>query len=416
MGLIAVVGGGPAGMMAALAAARAGARVVLLEKNPGLGQKLLLTGNGRCNLTNQADLQTLVANMPGNGRFLHSALARFGPAELRGLLASLGVPTVVEEDGRVFPASNRARDVQAALLRALRQAGVDIRTSSPVVALHMENGCMGGVRAGGRVLACRAVILATGGLSYPETGCTGDGYRLAGAAGHRVEPPRASLVPLVTAEGWTHALPGLALDDAGLRLSIEGRALGSARDALLFTHDGVSGPAVLRLSRAAVPALAQGAVLALAIDLAPSMDLQGLDAVLRAAIAANARRGLGKALAAAGLIPASLAAALPAAIGIEPREPAGCLGRSRRLELCRALKALPLTVTGAYPLQKAVVTAGGVAVAGVDPATMASRLVPGLYFAGELLDVDGYTGGFNLQAAFSTGHAAGRAAAAHAGV
>ncbi|MGE5598101.1 MAG: aminoacetone oxidase family FAD-binding enzyme, partial [Bacteroidota bacterium] len=252
---ILVVGGGPAGLMAALGAAEAGARVTLLEKNDDLGRKLLLTGNGRCNLTNDCGLDALVANLPGNGPFLYHALSRFGPEELRAFLHGLGLPTVVEPDGRVFPAAGRSAAVLAALRRGLERAGVTVRTGMAAVSLTLRDGRVTGAATSTGTVEGQAVILATGGASYPQTGSTGDGYRLAAAVGHRIVPPRPALVPLIAAEDWVASLAGLSLPGAGARLADGGRSIGADRGDMLFTHWGVSGPLVLGLSRAAVGCL-----------------------------------------------------------------------------------------------------------------------------------------------------------------
>lgn len=404
---ILVVGGGPAGLMAALGAAEAGARVTLLEKNDDLGRKLLLTGNGRCNLTNDCGLDALVANLPGNGPFLYHALSRFGPEELRAYLHRLGLPTVVEPGGRVFPAAGRSAAVLAALRRGLERAGVTVRTGTAAVALTLRDGRVTGAATSRGAVEGQAVILATGGASYPQTGSTGDGYRLAAAAGHRIVPPRPALVPLIAAEDWVASLAGLSLPGAGARLADGGRSIGADRGDMLFTHWGVSGPLVLGLSRAAVGCLSAGRRPVLRLDLRPDLSAEDLEARLRRAW--ESRRLAVNAL--AGLVPARLAGVLLSLAGSRPDTPAAVLPRETRARIRSMLKDLPLTIAAARPLAEAHVTAGGVCVKEVDPCTMASRLAPGLYFAGELLDVDGRSGGFNLQAAFSTGRLAGMAAA-----
>lgn len=408
-GPVLVVGGGPAGIMAALAAARTGARVVLLEKNRDLGRKLLLTGNGRCNLSNQAGLESLIANMPGNGRFLYGAFSRFGPEALIRYLGDLGLSTRIEADGRVFPAGDRAQDVLDSLRGALARAGVSIRTGIDVAELIREEQHVSGVRSTSGIMRGKAVVIATGGMSYPQTGSTGDGYRLAASAGHRIVTPLPSLVPLETVEPWTRDLQGLALPRVGAAVFAGRRKNASETGEMLFTHFGVSGPLILRLSRGIVRALAADETpVVLHLDLHPAGPLEALEARVLEALANKGRRLAVNAL--EGLLPSRLAPLVLAFAGISPAEPAHQLTRDARRRLCRLMKDLPLTVKRARPLSEAYVTAGGVAVAEIDPRTMASRLVQGLYFAGEVMDVDGFTGGFNLQAAFSTGFIAGEAA------
>lgn len=399
--------------MAALSASRAGGRVVLLEKNPRLGRKLLLTGNGRCNLTNAADLDTLVANMPGNGAFLYHAFSQFGPPELRAFLAGLGVETVVEEDGRVFPANGGASEVLAALERALTRAGVVQRTGDRVESLAADGGRIHGVRARSGFLPARAVVVATGGLSYPATGSSGDGYEFAVSLGHRLVTPLPSLVPLTTVESWPAELQGLSLGRVRAVLSSGRERAVIGEGELLFTHYGVSGPVVFGLSRQAAGMLADGRVPRLVVDLRPDADAEMLADELDSALAEHAKRSAAHIK--LGTLPVRLRAILLSLAGIPADKRAAAITRAERMRLCALQKALSLTVSGTRPLAEAYVTAGGVCVREISPRTMASRLVEGLYFAGEVLDVDGNTGGFNLQAAFSTGKLAGEAAAAYPG-
>ncbi len=416
---VVVVGGGPAGMMAAVQAAAGGARTVLLEKKDRLGLKLGISGKGRCNLTNWTDVEGLVQGIPGNGRFLYSAFANFGPPDLVSFLDKLGVPTVVERGRRMFPVSNRALDVVRALKGAVAAAGVKVRTVAPVAGLlppASDGGTWVVVTAGGERFQGHAVVLATGGASYPATGSTGDGYRLAAGVGHRIVEPRPSLVPMICAEEFVAALAGLTLENVQVTL-VAGDGAGKAAKTglgvslfgdLLFTHFGVSGPTVLSLSRA----LATGRIplpAVLSIDLKPALSLEQLDARLLRDFGAETRRQYKNAL--GGLLPRSL---IPVIIGlshIPPEKPVHQITRSERERLARLLKGMRLTVTATRSWEEAVVTTGGVDVGQVDPRTMESRLCPGLFFAGEVLDVDGFTGGYNLQAAFSTGHLAGRVAA-----
>lgn len=407
-----VVGGGAAGLMAAIEAARAGARVVLLEKMPSLGRKLAITGKGRCNLTNLTDRDNLIANMPGNGQFLFSAFTAFGADDTVAFFNDLGVPTKVERGGRVFPVSDKAADVVAAFRRELDRLGVTVRLRAAVDAVTLRDGVVVGVRlVGGEAITGDAVILATGGASYPGTGSTGDGQRIAAALGHTVVPLRPSLVPLETSENWPASVMGLALRNVDVRaLGADGERLGSEFGELLFTHFGVSGPTVLSLSRPVSAYLDKGGRRPqLALDLKPGLQPEELDRRLQRDFVQYARKHFRNAL--DDLLPRRLIEVIIGLSGIEPERPVHQITRSERLALVGLLKDLRLTIKGVRPLAEAIVTAGGVATREVDPRTFASKLVPGLYLAGELIDIDGYTGGFNLQAAFASGRAAARAAA-----
>jgi predicted Rossmann fold flavoprotein len=415
--------------MAAAQAGALGARVTVVERNSQAGVKLLISGKGRCNVTHQAGTRALVEGMPGNGRFLYGALSRFGPADLRAYLASLGVDTVVERGNRVFPASGEAASVRDALLRAAARAGATIiygeRVTELLVTGAAGNGGrrIAGVRLGsGRQLAGEAVVVATGGMSYPGTGSTGDGYRLARNLGHEVTPLYPSLVPLVCDEAWPAALTGLSLrnvklqayaEDPGACLPGHGpaaRPMAEEFGELLFTHFGVSGPIALRVSRAVSRHLAAGGSAAhLRLNLKPALAADVLDRRLQRDLAAYANREFRNSL--ADLLPASLAHVVVEQSGIDPATRSRDVTRVQRQELGRLLQSVPMTVRSTRGFTEAIVTAGGVDVRQVSPQTMESRIVPGLYFAGEVLDVDGHTGGFNLQAAFATGWAAGRAAA-----
>lgn len=409
---VVVVGGGAAGLMAAVEAARAGASVVLLEKMPSLGRKLSITGKGRCNLTNNADRDRIIANMPGNGQFLYSALTAFGAKDTMAFFAELGVPTKTERGGRVFPASDRAADVVAAFRRELARLGVDVRLRAAVASILVEDGAASGVKlADGRTVPADAVILATGGASYPGTGSTGDGYRMAAEVGHTIVPLRPSLVPLETVEEWPREVQGLTLKNVTVRaLAADGRKLGEEFGELLFTHFGVSGPVVLTLSRAVTTYIERGGrEPRLGIDLKPALAAEALDRRLQRDFAAHARKHFANAL--DDLLPRRLIPIIIRLAGIPPARPVHQITRSERTTLVAVLKNLTLTVKGPRPLAEAIVTAGGVSTKEIDPRTLASKLVRGLYFAGEVIDVDGFTGGYNLQAAFATGRAAARAAA-----
>jgi predicted Rossmann fold flavoprotein len=410
-GLVIVVGGGPAGLMAAGQAAAAGAPVLLLERMGRLGTKLRLTGNGRCNLTNLADLDDFLAHFGKSGPFLRNAFARFFAPDLLAFFEGLGVPTVVEEGGRVFPASNEARDVAEALDRFTQGQGVEVRLHSRAARLLLDGDLVWGVALeDGQQIAAGAVIVATGGASYPQTGSSGDGYRLAEQAGHTLAPIRPALVPLAIAGPEPRAMMGLALRGVEARLLIDGQELARGSGEMLFTHFGVSGPLILTLSGPAVEWIGRGR-LELSIDLRPDLTAEQLDAELRAELERHGRRTFRNLL--KGLLPAKMADVVAARSGILPGKPAHQVTAAERARLGALLQDFRLAVAGHRPLAEAMVTAGGIDTREVDPTTMASRLVKGLYFAGELLDAQADTGGFNLQAAFSTGYVAGRAAAGY---
>lgn len=413
MGTIAVVGAGPAGMLAARQAALGGARVILLEKNDRLGKKLVITGKGRCNVTNDADLNTLVKNIPGNGRFLYSAFTTFGSRELQRLLEEHGVPLKVERGNRVFPESDRSFDVVDGLRRALEMSRVEVRFKAMVSRLLVEDGRVVGLMVNDRPLDCQAVILCTGGASYPATGSTGDGYRLAAEVGHTIVPPRPALVPLETVEDWPKSLTGLALRNVELTIWQGNRKLAQEFGELLFTHYGISGPIVLTVSRWVTHSKGSQPLIA-SLNLKPALSEEQLDRRLQRDLQKYQRKAIKNAL--DDLLPKRLIPVVIAAAELPPEKPAHQITRAERMRLADCLTALRLTIKGPRPLSEAIVTAGGVSTKEIDPKTMQSKLVTGLYFAGEVIDVDGYTGGFNLQAAFSTGYLAGEKAAQQVGL
>ena len=407
MSEVLVIGGGAAGMMAAVFAARTGSRVTLLERNEKLGKKVYITGKGRCNLTNDCSQDEFLAQVPRNPRFLYSALNFFSPRDMMALLEENGCPVAVQRGKRVFPASEKASDVTKALSGLLRSLDVRIRLNARVRRLTEEEGRVTGAELeNGETLPANAVILACGGLSYPSTGSTGDGYRLAEAFGHTVVPPCPVLVGLETAEDWPRSLQGLSLRNVTLTLYAGKKALYSELGEMLFTHFGVSGPLVLEAS-CHLPDPAGGA--RLSVDLKPGLSREQLDARLRRDFLAAGRKQLKSVL--PGLMPASLAELFPALCGIPAAQPCSQVTAPQREKLLLTLKALPLTVSAPRPLAEAVVTRGGVSVKEIEPGKLRSRLVPNLFFAGEMIDVDAHTGGFNLQIAWSTGALAGRSAA-----
>lgn len=407
-GRIVVAGGGAAGMMAAITAARAGARVLLLEPNEKVGRKLYITGKGRCNVTNNCSQEELLASIPRNGKFLYSALSRFSPQAVMAFFEELGVPLKTERGGRVFPRSDKAADIVDALFFELRRQGVEVKRDR-LTGLRVQDGRLAAVtgEAEGTISGCEALILATGGASYPRTGSTGDGYRLAEQAGHTVVPIRGSLVPLTSDDPCCAQLQGLSLRNVGFCVrDHRGKTVFQEQGELLFTHFGLSGP--LALSASAHMDFAKGQYTA-HIDLKPALDRQKLDARLLRDFEARANQDYANAL--GGLLPRSMAPVFVARTGIAGGTKVHDIRREQRRTLLETLKDFSIPLTGVRPVEEAVVTAGGVAVGQVDPKTMESKQASGLYFAGELLDVDGYTGGFNLQIAWSTGYAAGVAAA-----
>jgi predicted Rossmann fold flavoprotein len=400
-----VVGGGPAGMMCALQAARRGLSVTLLDRNQMLGRKLRITGKGRCNVTNACDTKEFMANIPGDGRFLYSAMSRFGTREVMAFFESLGVPLKVERGNRVFPVSDNANDIADALARECRRLGVrTLRTSAREILT--EDGAVTGVVTDQGRIACRAAALCTGGLSYPKTGSDGTGDGIAEELGHTVTPRRPSLVPLVSPDGYCAEMQGFSLRNVTLSAYEDGKLVFRELGEMLFTHFGVSGPLVL--SASAKMRRMGDADYRLEIDLKPALDEKKLDARLLRDFEKYANREFQNAL--GDLAGRAMIPVLVRLSGIPGETKVHDITREQRQALLRLLKAFPVRVSGTRPIDEAIVTAGGVSTKEVNPRTMESKLVRGLYFAGELLDLDAYTGGFNLQIAWCTGYVAGNAA------
>ncbi len=404
-----VIGGGAAGLMAAGQAADAGAQVLLMEKMPRPARKLRISGKGRGNLTNLAPLAEFIEHL-NNGQFLRQAFAQFFAPELLAFFHSIGVETVTERGGRVFPASEQAQDVVDALVRWVESRGVEVQTSAPAQRILVEDGRAAGVqgRDGSRHLA-DAVIVATGGASYPATGSNGDGYRMAEQVGHAVVPIRPALVPLETAGDVAGRLQGLSLKNVRLTVWAGGKKQAEAFGEMLFTHFGVSGPIVLTLSRQVVDLLRGDQAVTLSIDLKPALDEPTLDARLRHDLEKFGRKNFENWL--KGLLPLKLIPVCADQVGIPPHKISHQINGEERKRLRVWLKDFRLPVSGYRSFEEAIVTAGGVDTREIYPKTMASRLIEGLYFAGEVIDIDADTGGYNLQAAFSTGWVAGRSAA-----
>ncbi|MDR2548808.1 MAG: NAD(P)/FAD-dependent oxidoreductase [Desulfobulbus sp.] len=406
---VVVVGGGAAGLMAAGQAALAGARVVLLEKMARPGRKLCITGKGRCNLTNVAPLPEFLGHFGATGPFLRQAFHRFFTPHLLDFFDELGLETVTERGGRVFPASGKAPEVLAVFERWLAGCGVEVRPGMAISRLVLAEGTVSGVVCGSETIACDALVLATGGASYPLTGSTGDGYRLAESAGHRLVAIRPALVPLIAQGSPAGRMAGLQLRNIRARLFIDGKKREEAFGELAFTEDGLSGPVILTISGRVVDALRAGQTVQLLLDLKPALDEKKLDARLVRDFEQRRKEPLAAVL--RGLLPREMVAVALEEAGLAAETPAGAIRSEERKRLRHWLKNFRLPVTGHRPLAEAIVTAGGVDTREVDPRTMASRLVRGLYFAGEVLDLQADTGGYNLQAAFATGWLAGRSAA-----
>ena len=405
---ILVLGGGAAGLMAAVAAAENGATVTVLERNEKLGKKIYITGKGRCNCTNACPPEEFFKNVVRNPRFLYSALAALPPEALLQKLDAWGCPTVVERGNRAFPASQKASDVTRAFERRLQKLGVAVRLNCRVKAIAAADGRVRGVvLENGETVAADAVILCTGGCSYPATGSTGDGYALLAACGHTVIPPKAALTPLLCSEAWVTALQGLSLKNVQLSLTYGKKRLFTELGEMLFTHFGISGP--LALSASSYMAGLPLPDCRLTLDLKPGLTEQQLENRVLRDVSAAGKKRVQTIL--RGLYPERLADTMAELCGIDQLKQANELRREERELLVRMTKALPIPVTGTEPLAAAVVTAGGADVRQFNPATMGSKLMQGLYAAGEVLDVDALTGGFNLHIAFATGFCAGSAAA-----
>ncbi len=396
-----VIGGGPAGMFAAITAAKNGARVLLLEQNDRLGKKLLITGKGRCNVTNDCDEQEVMKNIPRNGRFLFSALAAFSPRSAMDFFEKAGCPLKTERGNRVFPVSDKSFSVLDALKNEMRRHHVTIRNQR-VKEILVRDGAVSGVDADGGVYEAEQVILATGGVSYPTTGSTGDGYAMAEKLGHTIVSPEGSLVPLEIAGQDCPDMQGLSLRNVAVKLVNEkGKVLFKDFGEMLFTHFGVSGPTVLSAS-----AHLKGGC-RLILDLKPALEDSKLDARLLRDLELYQNRSMENAL--TDLLPRSMIPVVLRRLGIDPSMQANSLTRQQRRAMVELLKAFPLEITGKRPVAEAIITSGGVKTGEIDPKTMESKKVPGLYFAGEIIDCDAYTGGFNLQIAWATAYAAGMA-------
>lgn len=396
-----VIGGGPAGMFAAVTAAQPGKTIALLEQNDRLGKKLLITGKGRCNVTNDCTEQEVLQNIPRNGRFLYSALAAFPPERTKEFFESRGCALKTERGNRVFPVTDRSASILDCLKQELQRQNIQI-VRAKVHGILTENGAVTGVVTDRGEMKAPWVILAAGGASYPATGSRGDGYRMAEALGHTVIEPQGSLVPLETAGQDAQEMQGLSLRNVGVKLlSSKGKVLYKDFGELLFTHFGVSGPTVLSAS-----CHLKGEGCSLVIDLKPALDEEKLDARIRKDLELYKNRAMENAL--TDMLPRSMIPVVLRRLEIDPLMQANALTKVKRRALLELLKGMRFDITGKRPVAEAIITSGGIKVSEIDPKTMESKLVPGLYFAGEIIDCDAYTGGFNLQIAWATAYAAGK--------
>ena len=398
-----VIGGGPAGMFAAITAAKLGKRVLLLERNDRLGKKLLITGKGRCNVTNDCSAQEVLQNTPHNGRFLYSAMTAFPPSETMKFFRQCGCELKTERGNRVFPVTDKSQTILDCLTKELRRCGVTVKTDR-VRRILSENGSVTGVAGVTDEYASDWVILATGGVSYPATGSTGDGYEMASELGHTIVKQEGSLVPLEAAGEDCPAMQGLSLRNVSVKLvNAKGKILYQDFGELLFTHFGVSGPTVLSAS-----CHLKGDGCKLLIDLKPALEEKKLDERILRDMQMYQNRAMENAL--TDLLPRSMIPVILRRLDIDPAMQANSLTKQKRRELVQLLKAFDVEITGKRPVSEAIITSGGVKVSEIDPKTMESKRVKGLFFAGEIMDCDAYTGGFNLQIAWATAYAAAMAA------
>jgi predicted Rossmann fold flavoprotein len=402
---IAIIGGGPAGLMAAGKAAERGLDTVLFEKNTCLCKKLLITGKGRCNITNNIDIEGLINNIPGNGYFLYSSFYTFSNNDIVNFFENNGLKTKVERGGRVFPVSDKAQDVADVLIRYAKNNKVKIMLDSPLKGIKICNNCIKSIfMRDGKEYECDSVVLSTGGASYPRTGSTGDGYTIAKSLGHTVVPPNPSLVPLEIVETWVKELQGLTLKNISIAIiNKNGKKVYSDFGELLFTHFGVSGPVILSGSRHIIGT--ENNSNKLIIDLKPALSEQMLYSRLCKDFDKYSRKIFRNSL--CELLPKKLIPIIIMLSHINPEKPVNQITKEERKNLVDLMKGLELTIKGARPINEAIVTSGGISTDEINPSTMESKLVKGLFFAGEIIDVDGYTGGYNLTIAFSTGYNAG---------
>ena len=403
---VVVIGGGAAGLMAAVIAGREGAKVTLLEKMNFVGKKMGITGKGRCNITNASDMSEFIKNTPGNGKFLYGAYERFTNEDLLQLLHDAGLETKVERGGRVFPASDSALDVRNTFMKLMKHYGVDVHLEEPVKKILVADGVVNGVVTDKETYFADAVVIATGGKSYPATGSTGDGYILAAEVGHKITDIRPSLVPIVTEESWVKDLMGLSLKNVELSVVAKNKVQAKIFGEMMFTHFGITGPIVLSLSHTVGKLMRKKniGVIGLDINLKPALSPETLDKRLQKDFDLYSKKQLINGM--KDLLPNRLIPLIIELSGIDHQKSINQISKEERQQLGYMLQHMPLTVKGLRPVEEAIVTAGGISLKEFNPKTMESKLVKGLYGAGEVLDIDAFTGGYNLQAAFSTGYVA----------
>ena len=403
---VVVIGGGAAGLMAAVIAGREGAKVTLLEKMNYVGKKMGITGKGRCNITNACDMSEFIKNTPGNGKFLYGAYERFTNEDLLQLLHDAGLETKVERGGRVFPASDSALDVRNTFMKLMKHYGVDVHLEEEVKKILVDDGTVTGVVTDKETYHSDAVVIATGGKSYPATGSTGDGYILASQVGHTITDIRPSLVPIVTEESWVKDLMGLSLRNVELSVIAKNKVQATMFGEMMFTHFGITGPIVLSLSHTVGKLIRKKNIgtIGLDINLKPALSPETLDKRLQKDFDLYSKKQLINGM--KDLLPSRLIPLIIELAGIDPQKPINQISKEERQQIGYMLQHMPLTVKGLRPVEEAIVTAGGISLKEFNPKTMESKLVKGLYGAGEVLDIDAFTGGYNLQAAFSTGYVA----------
>ena len=403
---VVVIGGGAAGLMAAVIAGREGAKVTLLEKMNYVGKKMGITGKGRCNITNACDMSEFIKNTPGNGKFLYGAYERFTNEDLLQLLHDAGLETKIERGGRVFPASDSALDVRNTFMKLMKHYGVDVHLEEPVKKLLVDDSVVTGVVTDKETYHADAVVIATGGKSYPATGSTGDGYILAAQVGHKITDIRPSLVPIVTEEPWVKDLMGLSLRNVELSVVAKNKVQAKMFGEMMFTHFGITGPIVLSLSHTVGKLMRKKNIgtIGLDINLKPALSPETLDKRLQKDFDLYSKKQLINGM--KDLLPSRLIPLIIELAGIDPQKPINQISKEERQQIGYMLQHMPLTVKGLRPVEEAIVTAGGISLKEFNPKTMESKLVKGLYGAGEVLDIDAFTGGYNLQAAFSTGYVA----------
>ena len=403
---IVVIGGGAAGLMAAVIAGREGARVILLEKMNMVGKKMGITGKGRCNITNSADISDFIKNTPGNGKFLYGAYERFSNVDLLALLHEWGLKTKVERGGRVFPESDSALEVRNLFMKMLKKYNVTVHLNEAVTKIVTKDNVVTGVVTTKESYACEAVIIATGGASYPLTGSTGDGYRLAEGVGHSITDIRPSLVPIVTEESWVKDIMGLSLRNVEVSIVSKEKVQAKMFGEMMFTHFGVTGPTILSLSHTVGKLLRKKktAPIAVSINLKPALTAEVLDKRLQKDFDLYSKKQLANGM--KDLLPSNLIPIIISLAKLDPAKSINQITKEERQQLCHVLQHMTLTVKGLRPVEEAIVTAGGISLKEFNPKTMESKLVKGLYGAGEVLDIDAFTGGYNLQSAFSTGYVA----------